>query len=175
MKCAMTHQDFIRLGWQYMPFMKAQAIRLTKDADAARDLLQEAALLAYKNRHQYRSGTNFRAWSSRIIRNVFLSQVRQEKRRRELMAEKPPHLGWTNPEATAHNPAEGKLGAEHIMGLIDKLPIHFRHPFLLHYEGVKYKEISNRLGIPIGTAKSRVFTARTILKEQVVSLYRIKA
>lgn len=61
------------------------------------------------------------------------------------------------------------------MKAIQGLPVIYRHPFLLHFEGVKYQEIANRMGIPIGTAKSRVFTARQMLKKQVDALYRISS
>ncbi len=168
----MTIHDFTRLGQQHLPEMEAQALRLTKNREQAKDLLQEAAYLAFKNRHQFTPGTNFRAWSRKIIRNTFLSDYRQGKRRNDLLVKTPLHLDWSNREVT-YNPAEGELGAEKIMELVQRLPVIYRHPFLLHFEGVKYREISVRLGIPVGTAKSRVFTARTILKKKIEELYRI--
>lgn len=170
----MTITEFTRLGEQHLPEMEAQALRLTKNPEQAKDLLQEAAYWAYKNRLQYQPGTNFRAWAQAIIRNTFLSGYRRKKRRTELLQAKPPQQDWSTQEVT-YNPAEGELGAQKIMKAIQELPVIYRHPFLLHFEGVKYKDISNRLGIPVGTAKSRVFTARTILKDQMVSLYRIRA
>ncbi|OAV43684.1 RNA polymerase sigma factor [Lewinella sp. 4G2] len=168
----MTITEFTQLGEQYLPAMEAQALRLTNDPHRAKDLLQEAAYSAYKNRQQFRPGTSFLAWAQAIIRNTFFSSYRQQKRRGDLLKATPIHDSWSTREVT-YNPAEGTMGAEKIMELVQGLPVIFRHPFLLHYEGVKYREISLRLGIPVGTAKSRVFTARQILKKQIDALYRI--
>ncbi len=168
----MTITEFTRLGEQYLPEMKAQALHLTKNPEQAKDLLQEAAYWAFKNRQQFQSDTNFRAWVQAIIRNTFFSNYRQQKRRGDLLEAKPLHNDWSTCEVT-YNPAEGTLGAEKILESVQQLPVIYRHPFLLHYEGVKYREISLRLGIPVGTAKSRVFTARQILKKQIDALYRI--
>lgn len=168
----MTITEFTRLGEQHLPEMEAQALRLTKNPEQAKDLLQEAAYWAFKNRQQFQDGTNFRAWAKTIIHNTFFSQYRQQKRRDDLLKAKPLHNDWSIREVT-YNPAEGTLGAEKIMELIQDLPVIFRHPFLLHFEGVKYREIANRMGIPVGTAKSRVFTARQMLQKQIDALYRI--
>lgn len=150
--------------------MERHALRLTKDPEAAKDLLQETAFHAFKNRGQYQPGTNFKAWAFAIIRNTFISEYRRSKRRRDLLKATNPHLGWTENRIT-YNPAEGNLGAERIMELINGLPLAFRQPFMLHFEGVRYQEIAARMGIPVGTAKSRVFTARQQLREQLKNLY----
>ncbi|MEM6769123.1 MAG: sigma-70 family RNA polymerase sigma factor [Bacteroidota bacterium] len=166
----MNLTEFTRLGERHQADFEAQALRLTRDPEAAKDLLQEAAFNAYKNRHQYQPGTNFLAWAKTIIRNTFLSEYRRKKRRRALIETTHPHLNWTEKLVT-HNPAEGNLGAEHIMELINQLPVEFRHPFMLHFQGVRYREIADRMGIPLGTAKSRVFTARQQLRKRLRVLY----
>lgn len=168
----MSIHEFITLGQRHLPEMEAQALRLTKNAEAAKDLLQEAAYWAFRNRTHFKEGTNFRAWSLAIIRNTFLSDYRKSKRRSDLLKEQPPQQGWSTGEIT-YNPAEGVLDAQTIMGIVQTLPVIYRHPFLLHFEGIKYREIANRLGIPVGTAKSRVFTARQLLRDKVDKLYRI--
>ncbi len=166
----MNLTEFTQLGERYKLDLEAQALRLTRDPEAAKDLLQEAAFTAYKHRHQYQPGTDFLAWTRTIIRNTFLSDYRRKKRRRNLIETTHPHLNWTEQQVT-YNPAESNLGVEFIMGLINELPVAFRHPFLLHYQGVRYREIADRMGIPIGTAKSRVFTARQQLRTQLYLLY----
>lgn len=166
----MSPNEFTRLGERHLPELRALALRLTKNATAAEDLLQEAAFWAFKNRDQFRSGTNFRAWALTIVKNTFLTGYRRERRRRDLVQDVRPDGPW-RADRTIANPAEGNLGASTILSCVADLPVHLRHPFMLHYEGVKYREISDRLGIPVGTAKSRVFTARQTLRRRLEYLY----
>lgn len=166
----MQISEFTRLGRQHLPDMEAHALRLTRNQEEARDLLQESAYWAYRNWESFQPGSNFRAWALTIIRNTFLSDYRALKRRRELLATHQPDLSWGEPQYT-HNPAEGSLGAEKIMEEINELPTEFRRPFLLHFDGLKYREISLRMGIPVGTAKSRVFTAKKMLQQRMSNLY----
>lgn len=166
----MQLSEFTSLGQHYLPDMEAHALRLTRNEDAARDLLQESAYWAYRNWKTFQPGSNFRAWALTIIRNTFFSDYRSLKRRRELLENHQPDLNWGEPRIT-YNSAEGKLGAEKIMEVINELSEEFRKPFLLHYQGLKYREISLRMNIPIGTAKSRVFTAKKILQQRITRLY----
>ena len=162
----MTPAEFIALGQDHMDQMQAQALQLTRNRTEAEDLLQEAAANAFRSRHTFQLGTNFIAWARTIIRNTFLNDVRRSKRRRDLLTDKPITYEWIN-EPTVINPAESHLTAEEIYGYITELPATFRWPFHLHVEGLTYKEISYRLGIPVGTAKSRVFTARQRLRRRI--------
>jgi DNA-directed RNA polymerase specialized sigma24 family protein len=70
-------------------------------------------------------------------------------------------------KTTDKNPAESDLGAEEIMERIQALPENFRRAFLLHYNGMKYKDIATLTNVPVGTAKSRVWTARNLLRERI--------
>ncbi|MEM9258177.1 MAG: sigma factor-like helix-turn-helix DNA-binding protein, partial [Bacteroidota bacterium] len=115
---------------------------------------------------RFTSGTNLQAWIKTIIRNVFITGYRKGKRRQEITAEQPPASNWSN-QTTELNPAESDLGAEEIMGQIESLPEIYRRAFLLHYNGMKYKDIATITNVPIGTAKSRVWTARNLLRERI--------
>ncbi|MEL7162557.1 MAG: RNA polymerase sigma factor [Bacteroidota bacterium] len=167
----MNHSEFIRLGAPHVDAFYAQALRLTKNREAAQDLVQEAAFLAVKHWNSFQANTNFRAWVMTIIRNTFLSTCRRNQRRRELLQESRAKLTWSANEVT-YNHAESQLGVEEIMRLVNALPEHYRVSFLLHYRGLKYREIAERVGAPVGTIKSRVSTARAILREQLTTLNR---
>ncbi|MEM9260396.1 MAG: sigma factor-like helix-turn-helix DNA-binding protein, partial [Bacteroidota bacterium] len=80
-------------------------------------------------------------------------------------------LGWGQDEAT-YNPAESSMGVEEIMRLVNALPEHYRTSFLLHYRGLKYREIAALVQSPVGTIKSRVSTAKALLREQLTQLHR---
>ncbi|MEO0731806.1 MAG: RNA polymerase sigma factor [Bacteroidota bacterium] len=167
----MNHSEFIRLGAPHVDAFYALALRLTKNREAAQDLVQEAAFLAVKHWNSFQANTNFRAWIMTIIRNTFFSACRRDQRRRELLLESSGKLGWSGEKVT-YNPAESQLGVEEIMRLVNALPEHYRTAFLLHYRGLKYREIADRVGAPVGTIKSRVSTARSILREQLTKLNR---
>lgn len=168
----MTSDTFDQLNHRHLGDIEAYARQLTRDRNEAKDLVQESLYRIYKYRHRFEEGTNFRAWALRVVRNVFVSNFRKNKYRETLLREKPANLGWSN-RKISHNPAEGSMGAEQLIALIEQLPVKYQHPFLLRYQGVPYKTIAARMGTPVGTVKSRVFTARAILRVQVRKLYRV--
>ena len=163
----MTPHEISQLSQRFYPEYRSFALHLTRDEESAADLLQEAIYLVLKNHERFAKGTNLQAWIKTIIRNTFISGYRKQKRRQEITVE---HLHqeseWMN-KTTTRNPAEGTLGAEEIMARVEALPANYRRAFLLHYNGMKYKDIATITGSPIGTAKSRVWTARNMLRKKV--------
>ena len=143
----------------YRPF----ALTLTRDEDKAMDLLQEAIYLILKNHERFVSGTNVQAWIKTIIRNLFITDYRKGKRRQEIVTEEVPASNWAN-RTIEDNPALAQLSAEDIMERVEALPEIYRRAFKLYNNGLKYQEIANITGVPIGTAKSRVWTARQQLR-----------
>lgn len=162
----MTPHEINHLSHRFYPEYRAFALNLTRDEESAADLLQEAIYLVLKNHERFTKGTNLQAWVKTIIRNTFISGYRKNKRRQEIAEENLRPDDWMN-KTTANNPAESSLGAEEIMSRIEQLPEIYRRAFLLHYNGLKYKDIATVTDVPIGTAKSRVWTARNMLREKV--------
>lgn len=162
----MTPDEITCLSQRFHPDYRPFALTLTRDEDKAADLLQEAIYLVIKNHERFTQGTNLQAWIKTIIRNVFITGYRKGKRRQEISEENVPANNWAN-LTTEINPAESTLGAEEIMGRIEALPAIYRRSFRLHLNGIKYKDIATMTGVPIGTAKSRVWTARNMLREKV--------
>ena len=153
--------------WQtHYPEFRAFALHLTRDEERARDLLQDTIYLVLKNWRTFQEGSNFRAWVKTILRNVFLSGYRRVQRRADLINRDQPQSDWFG-DAVAKNPVEGQLGADEIMGLIERLPNVNRRAFLLHYRGYRYHEIARMTGAPVGTAKSRVHSARVQLRKWI--------
>lgn len=161
----MTAPELRQLSHRFYPEYRPFALHLTRDEDRAADLLQEAIFLILKNHDRFGKGTNVQAWVKTIIRNLFITGYRKTKRRREI-AEAHFHdeTDWMNRETTT-NAAEAELGAEAIEAQILALPPAFRRAFRLHMNGMKYKDIAALTGVPVGTAKSRVWTARKLLKD----------
>lgn len=162
----MTPEEITYLSQRFHPEYRPFALTLTRDEDRAADLLQEAIYLVIKNHERFTQGTNLQAWVKTIIRNVFITGYRKGKRRQEITEEDVPASNWSN-KITADNPAEADLNAEAIMERIEALPEIYRRAFRLHLNGIKYKDIATMTGVPIGTAKSRVWTARNMLREKL--------
>jgi RNA polymerase sigma-70 factor (ECF subfamily) len=146
--------------------MMTLALRLTEDEDRARDLLQQTGYLAVKHFRSYRTGTNFRAWIKTILRNTFISEYRKTQRRRQIRSAHEPTPGWMTVR-TSDNPAEQQLMAEEIHRQIDRLPAIYRRSFRYYLAHLPYREIARYTGVPVGTAKSRVFTARRMLRSRL--------
>lgn len=162
----MTPHEISHLSHRFYPDYRSFALNLTRDEESAADLLQEAIYLVLKNHERFTKGTNLQAWIKTIIRNTFISGYRKQKRRQEITDEHLHQEEWMN-KTTDKNPAESDLGAEEIMARIQELPENFRRAFLLHYNGMKYKDIATLTNVPVGTAKSRVWTARNLLRDKV--------
>ena len=162
----MTPHEINYLSRRFYPEYRSFALHLTRDEDTAADLLQETIYLILKNHERFTKGTNLQAWVKTIIRNTFISGYRKQKRRQEITDEYLHPSDWMN-QTTDRNPAESELGAEEIEARIEALPAMYRRAFRLYLNGMKYKDIAQLTQVPIGTAKSRVWTARNLLKEQV--------
>lgn len=137
---------------------------LAGDRAAAEDLVQEAYLKACKGFASYRQGTNFRAWIYRILRNTYLTSQAGLNAMGSLGEIDD---GTPEPE-TAETPESILLAASEqarIHAALEALPVHHREIILLcDLEEMTYHEISQALGIPIGTVMSRLSRARQALR-----------
>lgn len=168
----MTAIEFNQSFELHTGFLQNYALTLTKDAENANDLFQETAYKAYKYQRMFRSGTNMRAWLTTIMKNTFINQYRQRRRRTVL------HDGTENTyylnqgEIEVANQGEGNILIQELLGLIEQLSPENRVPFLLHFQGYRYEEIARQLNLPLGTVKSRIHLARKRLREQIQQLYQ---
>ena len=137
---------------------------LAGDRAAAEDLVQETYLKACKGFSSFQQGTNFRAWMYRILRNTFLTSRTGLKAMASLDSDEdaPPE-----PE-TAETPESILLARsqqDKIHAALEALPLHYREIVLLcDVEEMSYQEISQALGIPMGTVMSRLSRARKAMR-----------
>lgn len=150
------------------------AITLTKEKNVARDLVQEAYYLANKRHETFAEGSNLSSWIKTIVYNVFVSDYRKTMRRREMISAKPPADSWMY-KKSIDNPAEGELGAEDLSRIVEGVPTIYRQCFLRFVNGMTYAQIANSMNLPVGTVKSRVFTARQLMKEHLLKAQLIAA
>lgn len=142
---------------------------LTGNTEEAEELVQETYLKALKGFASFQQGTNFRAWIFRILRNTFLTS------RTGLKAMQTVQFDIAADEETAAVNEEtpeslllGRASQHAIQAALEQLPIIFREVILLcDLEELSYNEISQTLGIPIGTVMSRLHRAHRLLRESL--------
>ncbi len=144
------------------------AISLTKNDFEAEDLYQDTVFLALKNQEKFNTGTNFIAWTKTIMRNTFINNYRQKKRFKNLFNKNVSSYFFSKKES--ENASEMDLNVKEINELIDQIDERFSTPFRLYIQGFSYEEIAEKLDLPMGTVKSRIFFARKHLK-QAYELY----
>lgn len=153
-------------------YLKSFAMKLTRDKHLAEDLFQETALSAFRNKDKFIPDTNMKAWLSTIMKNAFINSFRKKKRQGTLFDRTPENFWINSGGAMILNEGEDKVNQDDIWLLIEGLDEKLRKPFILNYKGYKYHEIAEEETLPIGTIKSRIFTARKLLKEKL-SAYNI--
>jgi len=157
------------------------ALRMTRNSKDAEDLVQETYLKAFRFFHRFERGTNARAWLLTILTNTFRTRYRKKKQEPEMVdfqaIENFCLADELVKEITASNKSEAR-GTEAVTRLLkdyvsddviealENVPEQFRLAVLLSdVEGFSYQEISEILGISVGTVKSRIFRGRKILQK----------
>lgn len=141
------------------------ALKLTLNKEKARDLVQDTTLKALNNEEKFVDDTNFKGWMLTIMRNIFINEYRKTSRENTILdtSEDLFHINLSQ-ESGLETP-EGAFSVGEISDIIEKFPPDFRNPFTLHVAGFKYEEISEKLSMPLGTVKSRIFFTRKRLRE----------
>lgn len=147
--------------------LKPFALRLTRDADDAADLLQDTMLKAFSHKDKFAEGTNLKAWLYTIMRNTFITNY-QRMVRRGTFVDTTDGLHFLNSGSVlVENSAYGSFTMTDIRRAIDALDDVYRVPFEMYFNGFKYQEIADELEIPIGTVKNRIHIARKLLKDDL--------
>jgi RNA polymerase sigma-70 factor (ECF subfamily) len=169
---ARFEQDVVPFLGQLYP----AALRMTRNPTDAEDLVQETSAKAYAAFHQFRPGTNLRAWLHRILANTFINSYR--KRRREpRQASSGDFQDWQVPAdplapqaRSAEAEALDRLADSEILRALRDLPEEFRVAvYLADIEGYAYKEIAEIMGTPIGTVMSRLHRGRGRLRDKLAA------
>jgi RNA polymerase sigma-70 factor, ECF subfamily len=152
-----TRQDeFERIAMPHTRSLLRVARRMTSDNDVAADLVQETMLAAWRGFHQFRSGTNARAWLFRILINAV------HGRGRKLRA-----TPSTAPIGERDFPSDaGALAGSEVAQALEQLPPEQKEVLLLGVvEGFTSQEMAGILSIPIGTVMSRMSRGRQALRD----------
>ena len=139
------------------------ALRITHDPDSARDCAQDAFIRAYRALHQYDPVHPFGPWLFRITTNASLNVVQRARGREITVEELPEH-----PEPPDAGPELSAVRREDVQEVLDAmalLPPAYRAALTLrHLQQLSYQEVSDALGLPLGTVKTHLHRARAALK-----------
>lgn len=159
-----------------MGLLYRYALRLTRNADGARDLVQDACLKAYQRLGQLKEVEKFRPWILKIMYTTFADQRRKFSKQvdktslDESFVPGSRELKEERMEAVA-NPEDEMLRRElggKIKEALEGLPEEYRLPvFLAYSEGLSYEEVATALDCPVGTVMSRLYRGRKLLREKL--------
>ncbi len=140
------------------------AYRLTRNYDDAQDLLQSTLLCALKSVGMYTEENNISGWLYTIMRNIFFNTTRHSGRCCCMEKEDIERMMQLGENALNDN-VEIAFDMSDIQRAIDTLDRPYKIPMSLYLSGYKYQEIAEKMGIPLGTVKSRIHASRVQLQE----------
>ena len=172
---------FEREALPFLDQLYGAAMRLTRNPQDAEDLVQETYAKAFAAFHQYRPGTNLKAWLYRILNNTFISNYRKAQRQPK-QADVAEVEDWQEYDASTHA-SSGLQSAEaeaienlpdsEIRDALAQLPEDRRLAvYLADVEGFSYQEISEVMDTPIGTVMSRLHRGRRQLRDLLTDYAR---
>ena len=169
---------FAERAMEYAPQLYSTALRMTRNAADAEDLVQETMMRGYRSFETFEEGTNLRAWLYRILTNAFINRYRSKQRRpmeTDLADVEDLYLykrvaSLENAAATlsAEDQFLDLLTDDEVKSAVEGLPDTFKLPVILaDVEGFAYKEIAEMLDIPVGTVMSRLHRGRKAMQKQL--------
>ena len=165
----------------HMDALYRTALRMTKNATDAEDLVQETFVKAYRFWEKFELGSNCRAWLFKIMTNIFINDYRAKSRNPSPVNVDDiddsylyNHLTDTQTESNPEQQFLAKVLDDDVRHAIEELPDDFRIVVVLSFlEGFSYQEIADIVGLQLGTVKSRLHRGRKLLQKQLLD-YAVK-
>jgi RNA polymerase sigma-70 factor (ECF subfamily) len=150
-------------------------MRLTNNRQDAEDLVQDAMLLAYAGFGSFRDGTNVKAWMFRIMYNAWINRYRKQRRRPpEVLVDYFTESRMLDQSRVGRSQRSAEVEAleripdERIWSALMALREEYRMAvYYVDVEGLRYQDIANVMGTPVGTTMSRVHRGRRLLRKSL--------
>jgi RNA polymerase sigma-70 factor (ECF subfamily) len=174
---ATAHQAFEQSCLPHQGELFGVAMRIARDPDAAKDLVQETLLRAMVAWDSFEPGSNVRAWLFRILTNAFINGYRKRRRHQRFAVERPGDAltalyGRDSDRSDELDEAlcAGEL-CDEVRAALDRLGPEYRDVVeRADLRGEKYRDIADALEVPIGTVMSRLFRARRVLESELAGV-----
>jgi RNA polymerase sigma-70 factor, ECF subfamily len=172
-----ARQEFREKGLPLLDELYGTALRMTRNPQAAEDLVSDTYARAWKSLAQFEPGTNIRAWLYRIMTNAYINDFRKDRRHPKEVAldayEKIEDFHLFNKVSRRASPAAepfddvvGRLTRADFQKALDDLPEEYRAAIVLYdLRGLSYQEVADALSVPLGTVRSRLARGRKILQK----------
>jgi RNA polymerase sigma-70 factor (ECF subfamily) len=162
---------------EFMPNVNSMynfAYKLTLDEEDAKDLVQDTFLKAFRFMNSFERGTNAKAWLFRILKNSFINEFRRQSKLPKKVDYQEVEGYYNSDDADYESTIDLRTEAvknligDEVTTAINNLPVEFRTVIILaDLESFTYEEMATILDIPVGTVRSRLHRARTILKQKL--------
>ena len=143
------------------------AYKLTSDRESANDLVQDCVLQALDNHEKFTHAKNLKGWMFTIMRNIFINNYRKVVRDQTFVDQTDNLYHLNLPQESGFQSTESAYDLKEMHRIVNALPREYKIPFSMHVSGFKYREIAEKLGLPLGTVKSRIFFTRQKLQQEL--------
>ncbi|GGK13971.1 MULTISPECIES: RNA polymerase sigma factor [Parabacteroides] len=141
------------------------ALMLTADRDDAQDLLQDTTLKVLNNQEKFVDNVNFKGWVLTVMRNIFINNYHKVVRTQTIVDSSADLYNLNVTSDSGFDSPDSSYQIQEISKAIEQLNDDLRVPFSMFVSGYKYHEIAEKLNLPLGTIKSRIFFARQELQK----------
>ena len=141
------------------------ALMLTADRDDAQDLLQDTTLKVLNNQEKFVDNVNFKGWVLTVMRNIFINNYHKVVRTQTIVDSSADLYNLNVTSDSGFDSPDSSYQIQEISKAIEQLNDDLRVPFSMFVTGYKYHEIAEKLDLPLGTIKSRIFFARQELQK----------
>ena len=163
----MEKVDFTQGILAMEPDLHRFAYKLTSDRESANDLVQDCVLQALDNHEKFTHAKNLKGWMFTIMRNIFINNYRKVVRDQTFVDQTDNLYHLNLPQDGSFESTERAYDLKEMHRVVNALPKEYRVPFAMHVSGFKYREIAEKLNLPLGTVKSRIFFTRQKLQEEL--------
>ena len=141
------------------------ALMLTADRDDAQDLLQDTTLKVLNNQEKFVDNVNFKGWVLTVMRNIFINNYHKVVRTQTIVDSSADLYNLNVTSDSGFDSPDSSYQIQEISKAIEQLNDDLRVPFSMFVSGYKYHEIAEKLNLPLGPIKSRIFFARQELQK----------